>query len=394
MTQEKTRLKFRVSAFDGVSAGGMPEPRWTEKWGVGLFDYEEFHVTDQLLKLPFQETPAKTVCVFSIAGGALAFRHLDADRRAEVNGVERKDAVVTVGDTIKIGDTLTIEVTLAPPKVSARSDAAGVGPALGAKGDSPRNDGEEGPTLTFAPSGLTEAAIPPAPVFDEASRSVEIHEPSLSFARPAPAPTPAKAEAVAVPRATGPLPGMIEEKVELADHPGRDGSLDDRVAAMAEANEDFPSIDEEGDGPSRGSFSDRIRAAFTRLLRRDALAVDESSARPWLPDAPADPGITKMTSAAYGRTEAPAPKPWIPDAVSPGSRMRGRAFVFLVAALGALMLAVGVFRIQNRVAALQEGRAPPAAEPMSEFAPSRGIPIELIEEKVRRMRAPARPSPR
>ena len=71
MTASKVRLKFRVSAHDGVSAGGLPEPRWTEKWGVGLFDYEEFHVTDQLLKLPFQEATPKTVCIFSIADGSL-----------------------------------------------------------------------------------------------------------------------------------------------------------------------------------------------------------------------------------------------------------------------------------------------------------------------------------
>ena len=170
--------------------------------------------------------------------------------------------------------------------------------------------------------------------------------------------------------------------------------------------------------------------ASKRILRRDDInppeepfPAEEEDGRsgPWIPEGMADPGISptsdvhrseaatkiyqkeakpkepksKRPTFADEETEsAPAPRPWIPDAISAAARIRGRALVFLVAAIGTLMIAVGVFRIQNRVAEIEEKRKPIHVEPMSEFAPSRGIPIEIIEDKVRRMRPAPGPNRR
>jgi hypothetical protein len=455
VTQEKTRLKFKVSAHDGVSDAGMPEPRWTEKWGVGLFDYEEFHVTDQLLKLPFREAVPKTVCIFSIADGALSFRLLDADRRAEVNGVERADAIVTTGDKIKIGEALTIEVSLAPPKAKSRANAAG--PALAMGGEIPKLEPEDGPTLTFSSTESKELVRPerqiepqiaepaPSPIFQERSRSIEIQEPSLSLQRPektkpTPEPSPRSFSAGPIPsliddakvefaptfgapphgrrpeKKAATLPprpeslggpagrrkNLIEEpKVELADHAGPDRSLDERMEAMADlTNESIqPLYAKEAKLDARPNFGERILAAIAKILRRDDLNPPEDlfgqgqeeagEAKPWLPDGIADPGITRSSSAAYG-APAPAkvsskqePKPWIPEMISAASRIRGRALVFLVAAIGTLMILVGIVRIQIRISALQNGRKP---APVESVTPERGLPIEVIQDQVRRMR--------
>ena len=492
MTQEKTRLKFRVSAS---------EPSWTEKWGVGLFPNEEFHVTDQLLKLPFQERAPKTVCIFSLVDGVLAFRLADEDRQAQVNGAERKDALVTSGDRIKIGDTLTIEIALAPPKVKAR--AAEAGPALGGMAEIPQLDPEDGPTLTFAPTGTTETRLTApsgpsvrervrerirekeraveesarSPVFEEISKSLEIQEPSFNPGRPSPdaverakfgisktrspdrrpnGPMPgyvqddkvelhgmlpsaaAKKRESSNPRpipkrpaslsstggalptsipprpisiSSGPMPGYVQDaKVELDDvpHVTKDRSLDDRMAEIA-GESIRPLYAKEADLGTRPTFGERILSAISRILKRDELdpvedpfAEDGPDTRPWLPEGIADPGISEMRTAVYGssgekhREKTPKysaipPKPWIPEAISAAARIRGRALVFLVAAIGTLMIAVGVFRIQYRVAVLQESIKPLPPDEHTALAPSRGLPIEILEDKVRRMRPP--PSP-
>lgn len=414
MTASKVRLKFRVSAYDGISAGELPEPRWTEKWGVGLFDYEEFHVTDQLLKLPFQEATPKTVCIFSISDGSLAFRMLDPDRRSTVNGVERRDAVVTTGDKIKIGDTLTIEVALAPPKNAARAAA---GPSLAdALPEIPKLDPEEGPTLTLAPAGSHEveqkrdADIPPSPIFHDASRSVVIDEPSLNgFQKKKPTAFEPELTPRPAPKTEGPLPGFVPEaKVELADvpHAAPDRSLDERMRAMAVLTDENirPLYAEDADLSAKPTLAERIMSAIARILRRDDVnpleepfpVENTDPARPWIPDGVGDPGFAKRPA----RESAPkspfpdrpgvltSPKPWIPEFVSAAARVRGRALVFLVAAIGALMIAVGVFRIQYRIAQIQAPR--PEDVPKVEPEMSRGLPISIIEEKVRRMRAPVR----
>jgi hypothetical protein len=485
VTQEKIRLKFRVSAFDGVSSGGMPEPRWTEKWGVGLFDYEEFHVTDQLLKLPFQDATPKTVCVFSIFEGALAFRHLDTDRRAQVNGVERTQAIITTGDKIKIGETLTIEVAHAPPKSKSRANAPGPTASIAKPiADLPRLDPEEGPTLTFSPTGSHESerpgmrttaggdidfgpTIPPSPVFPEQEHSIEIQEPSLNALRGA---RPRKKETTAIPdRPAGPMKGMEPEgkvelmtgngkrgvipprpaslsagpmkgmepegKVELDDgkspsgiprrpasmsagpmkgmepegkvelmEPGkvsRDRSLEDRMEAMAELTDDHikPLYADEADLSSKPTFGERILSAIARILKRDDMdppaerfPLDEKDpSKPWIPRPKADPDFfsSPHDEKKQRREEPQEPKPWIPEFISAASRIRGRALIFLVAAIGTLMIAVGVFRIQYKIATLKSPMVPTESRP-AEFEMGRGIPIEIIEDKVRRMRPPRR----
>ncbi len=345
-SQEKTRIKFRVSAADGVTSSGQPTSQWTEKWGVSLFDFEEFHVTDQLLKLPFQENPPKTVCVFSVATGALQFRLLDSDRLAAVNGVERREAIVGVGDRIRIGETLTIEVVLAPQVSSSNLDSTPVGRSR-----------EDGPTLTLTTSGPVapekeaEKESPPAlarKIFaDRTDGSIEIDEPS--FKRPAtPAPVATAAPAVSRPKKSL----LPEPKVELVNlpHAVRDDSLESRMAEFADTKS-LKTANLDG----APTLAERILGALSRVLRRDDLTPpdelpsESTAAKPWIPAEYRDPGIQAMRSAHYGAETLSSPRPWIPQADEPGARLRGRALVFLVAAAGTLMIAVGVMRILDGV---------------------------------------------
>jgi hypothetical protein len=598
VTQEKTRLKFRVSAYDGVTAGGLPEPRWTEKWGVGLFDYEEFHVTDQLLKLPFQEATPKTVCIFSILDGGLSFRLVDGDRRAKVNGVDRRDALITTGDKIQIGETLTIEVALAPAKAKAKDSAPGPSLVAGAS-DIPRVDREDGPTLTFAPTGSHKSdqpgmisgrkhgsdlnpepkdidfseygvpppvdpnegpVIPPSPIFAEVSRSIEIQEPSFNALQRGPrlkrdataiAPRPAgpmkgmeaqtkvelydekdkgyvipprpaslsagpmkgmepegkvalsdgttppggvrrpvstsagpmkgmepegkveladgkKRGGVIPPRpaslsagpmkgmepegkvtlsdgktppggvrkpvstSAGPMKGMEPEgKVELSDgksptgkshsagpmrgmepddkvelaesphHTGRDRSIDERMDAMADLTTDSikPLFADEADLGIQPTFGERILAAISKLLKRDDLdppdelfgSEDHHSSKPWVPEGLTDPGFSRSPEKTPPPSKE-APQPWIPDFISAAARIRGRAFIFLFAAIGTLMIAVGVFRIHYRIAQMKTPEVIAEPSKVEDFPPSRGLPLSIIEDKVRQMRQPRRES--
>ncbi len=445
MVQEKTRIKFRVSAADGVAASGLPAPRWTEKWGVSLFDYEEFHVTDQLLKLPFQETPPKTVCVFSLATGALRFKLLDSDRIAEVNGVRSREAIVGIGDRIRIGENLTIEVVLAPkadgergPSVSNQTpkplSASEMKTSLFA-GSSP----EEGPTLTLTSSGPVQAGQ----IFAEQSASIEIDEPSFKRPSAEPAldtsPAPSQTASPAVTRKSpfaidGSSPNILateptletvqpaakpaatrnpqasavprpaknilkpEPRVELANlpHAIRDDSLDSRAAGMAETADALdPVYPRNAKLDARPSFSEKILSAFSKVLRRDeltppeALPSDQAGAKapqPWIPAEHRDPGIQAMTAANYGSatTGGRPAQAWIPQSEPAGARMRGRALVFLVAAGGTLMIAVGVFRIYESFRREEAERA--ATTPVSFSELNRGVPVEVLEEKVRRMR--------
>lgn len=429
MTQEKIRVKFRVSAFDGISSAGLPEPRWVEKWGVNLFDYEEFHVTDQLLKLPFQENPPKTVCTFSISGGSLAFRILDEDRRAEVNGVEQRESLVSTGDKIKIGDTLTIEVVLAPPKSYAKLATANLAPVK----ETPRPEGD-GPTLTLIPMGeltsvpsIREPQLAPAPIaaapimpreiplieepappvvtapksalpalakgqslFKETSGAPEIMEPSF---KPTPIPPPAATLKSFDPKSRHSL--FDEPKIELQASPHL--THDESLGGPENGLNPAPVYAADADLRPRLTFGEKILSAFAKMLRRDDLDPPEEPfaadtrpglAKPWIPAGMKDPGITPAAGASYGTRpvkNSPSPQPWIPEALTQAARMRGRALVFVVAAIGALMIAVGVFRIQNRVA---EITAEEEKSEFSKFENSRGIPIDVIEEKVRRMRRP------
>lgn len=156
---DKIKLKFRVTAKDG------PSGRWSEKWGVSLLPHEEFHITDQLLKLPFQEHQPVTVCTFSVPKGKLVFQMVDEDRVASVNGVRQKKSPLRLGDKVQIGEGVIIEVMVAPAflkEVIEQSD----GPTLlttKSKGNSgsiaiptehdeiPAIEGLQEPTLTLAP---------------------------------------------------------------------------------------------------------------------------------------------------------------------------------------------------------------------------------------------------
>lgn len=406
--QEKIRLKFRVSAFESA---GAAEPKWTEKWGVGLFSFEEFHVTDQLLKLPFQENPPKTVCTFSVAETLLRFRLMDPDRTASVNGLPKKEGLLVVGDRIRIGETLSIEILLAPGKPPVRASA--VQSAMQA----------DGPTLIFTEGSLETALREEAngPAFQAANLSMpEIHEPSV-MTRLA---TPTLPESSAHHTSRGTTPSMAfeptsetvrpdlaprlepntrrpffmpEPKVELAHvpHAVRDTSLDGPEQRELADGKDLvePLYAEKAELDSRLTFAEKILSVVAKVLRRDDLnppsekfPLDEETfppnstpvaaiaVKPWSPQRDS----VKVSTMA----SRPELKPWSPPAESRGARLRGRALVFLVAAAGALMLAVGVFRVYSKVHDERELKKSES----SLFQYQRGVPLEQIEEKVRRMR--------
>lgn len=417
--KEKIRLKFRVSAFEGA---GATEPKWTEKWGVGLFSFEEFHVTDQLLKLPFQETPPKTVCTFSVAETLLRFRLLDPDRTATVNGLPKKEGLLVVGDRIRIGETLSIEVLLAPGKPPVRASA--VSSAMQA----------DGPTLIFTEGSLE---APPEvgvkePAFQAGKLDMpEIHEPSVQTRlamptlsetsaahspRPESSSMPFEATLETVrpdlapklePNARHPF-FMPEPKVELANvpHAVRDSSLDgQREKEFEEEKESVkPVYTENADLESRLTFAEKILSVVAKVMRRDDLnppsekfPLDQETFRsnsgsakpipvkPWNPRAEtANPSHRTKDTVLNGETTGGRPdlKPWTPAPESRGTRLRTRALVFLVAAAGALMIAVGVFRVYSKVHQEQEAKKIEAGL----FQYQRGVPLKHIEEKVRRMR--------
>lgn len=319
------RLKFRVSS--------VIEPKWSEKWGVSLSPGEEFHVTDKLLKLPFQENPPKTVCTFSITAGGLSFQHLDLDRVVTLNGVAKRECMPKVGDKIKIGETIVLEIVTAPIAKSLVKAEDQEGPSISETigREEPTNPAiaTEGPTLTMT---MSAQVLPVPSIHKDMSGSLEIPEPSLSSIKnheipeleskpdvkeARPAPTAYKPQ----PMTSGPFkvgPVLAEPKVELAKspHAHRDPSLD---------------------------------------------------------------GADEVTEEEI----VPAPKPWIPDAFSAGARLRGRALVFLVAAAGTLMLAMGAMKIFDQIQGTSSSARVEAAK-AQEY--SKGIPIEFIEEKVRRMK--------
>lgn len=166
---QKIKLKFRVTAKSG------PNGRWSEKWGVSVFSHEEFQVTDQLLKLPFQGKTPEVIFAFSVPHGKLEFKMIDEDRTASVNGTRSRKSDLKVGDKISIGEQILVEVILAPSQSGSENisttpeplvattqtfsipldDEESDGPTLSSvslEDDFPPLDSlEPNPTLTFAP---------------------------------------------------------------------------------------------------------------------------------------------------------------------------------------------------------------------------------------------------
>lgn len=379
MAAEKVRLKFRVSS--------TKEPKWTEKWGVNLTAGEEFHVTDKLLKLPFQETPPKTVCTFSVDRGALLFQHLDLDRLATRNGTPENECNPSVGDKILIGGTILVEVLVAPlVRASARADES-PGPQvreIPEMKDLDRKPTADGPTLT-----LTDTTASTLPILSNASRSLEIDEPSLKMVRPE--------LAEGMPKFSLPP----EPKIELANspHSHRDDSLDSRMAAITESalggvRPLYPSKAKLG---TRQTLSEKIFGAVAKVLKRDELnpprdrfpldadstepgiQMDRPDVKPWKPAEK----VLRSEYTASTQVHRTPQKPWVPAPAPAGARLRGRALVFLVAAAGALMLAVGVLKISNQFGGDSTEKS---EEAISRPEMSPGIPVDVIEEKIRKMR--------
>ncbi len=417
-TTEKVRLKFRVSS--------TKDPKWTEKWGVSLTTGEEFHVTDKLLKLPFQENPPKTVCTFSVDAGSVLFQHLDRDRIVTRNGTPESACSPRVGDKILIGETILLEVLVAPTaKASARA-AESPGPTLGGIPDILDMDSAlkaDGPTLTltqFPVEAATAVALeaPPKNSSTPAVRSapespymgghsLEIQEPSLEMVRPDLSPptvkkTAAKSNADAYPSAM-PTPktfGPAEPKIELANspHTQRDDSLDERMAAMTESELDGvkPLYAEKAQlSGSKQSFSEKILSTVAAVLKRDDLnpprdkfPLEKDATNPGIrldrvePSSRAAPKKTKSEFTASPQVNRNTAKPWIPEATPSGARLRGRAMIFLMAAGGTLMLVVGIMKISNQFGGASSAGSDSVVE-MSQL--DRGLPVEVIQDKVRKM---------
>lgn len=388
---EKIRLKFRVSS--------LTEPKWTEKWGVSLTASEEFHVTDRLLKLPFQENAPKTVCRFSVEQGILQFHQVDLDRLMTLNGMPTKDSHPKIGDQIRIGGTIQIEVVLAPAKeIQTTSFPATPVTSTFSNLDTIPEIKSDGPTLTTTTT---------------TSHSLEIREPSLKMVQTE---MPLHRRGDTYPGTTVPTPPPPESfcppepKVELASSPHlqRDDSLEERMAAMTESELDGVRplyLEKTKLSSKRLSISEKILTAVARVLRRDELnppveqfPLDKESTNSGM--VVLDQPLTK--SIQTGRNEfspspqvvrkpmpqkpqptKPQPKVWTPSAASSGARMRGRALVFVVGAAGALMLAVAFFKFVNPFGSTDSGTGT-GGSTQTQF--KKGIPVEVLEEKVRKMR--------
>ncbi len=131
-------LKFRVYSRSAS------KKRWNEKWKLKLVSGEEFHVTNQLLKIPPSDevAPSDIVCVFYIQDGSLYFQMRDDHRTSIINGVARPDAVVGKGDRIAIDEYAEILILQAP-------QASVDGPTLTDVGALEEGDG---PTLAMEAS--------------------------------------------------------------------------------------------------------------------------------------------------------------------------------------------------------------------------------------------------
>lgn len=415
---EKVRLKFRVSAFEGGAENS--EARWTEKWGVSLLGLEEFHVTDHLLKLPFQETPPKTVCIFSVSEGILNFRLLDSDRTSAVNGVPKKEAIIGMGDRIRIGETVSIEVILAPEarvQSQSRKEPAFFSPApvapISPVPDYPSIAGsEDGPTLilsldtlkttpTSAPQAVPRVAQKSDPMFaDLTNVPIDVHEPSFLVPVVAPVSESLTKETVRPELSPGSSGRSAyvhppEPKVELANvpHAARDESLEDRMAAMTGASFGGvkPFYADKANLNSKQTFAEKILAVVASVLRRDDLGPPaepfplDGEIKGWESQPELKARTVTRPIALKGKAVPPLMRPaaFIPQAENPAARLRGRAIVFLLAAAFALTLAVSAFRIWNH--SVEEDSQGPA-KGFSEWAMPRGVPIEFLEEKVRRMK--------
>lgn len=233
---DKIKLKFRVTAKDG------PSGRWSEKWGVSLLPHEEFHITDQLLKLPFQEHQPVTVCTFSVPKGKLVFQMVDEDRVASVNGVRQKKAQLRLGDKVQIGEGVIIEVMVAPAflkevieqsdgptLITARPKSNSGSISIPAEHDEiPAIEGLQEPTLTLAPQEKERIAAEEKFRQEKAQQALEPEK--KADLEEAPHPTkdpginpdyiPEEADAHALkPLAEAKDPGFTEPKKESAPQP-------------------------------------------------------------------------------------------------------------------------------------------------------------------------------
>jgi len=382
----------------------MTEPKWTEKWGVNLTASEEFHVTDRLLKLPFLENAPKTVCKFSVEQGVLHFHQVDLDRLATLNGSPTRESRPKVGDQIRIGGTIQIEVVLAPvpePKTTTLSATPINAPTFASLDTIPEIK-TDGPTLTNTTT----------------SRSIEVREPSLKMVQSPLMPVHQRGNTY--PGMTVPVPPAPEsflppeQKVELASSPHlqRDDSLDEKMAAMTESELDGVRplyLEKTKLSSKRLSISEKIFSAVAKVLRRDELNPPEekfpldkemTNSGMIVLDQPltksiqtariqGEPKISRSEFSPSPQVDrqpsktAPKPKVWTPSASSSGARMRGRALVFVVGAAGALMLAVAFFKFVNPFGGAGSGDTS-GGSALTRF--EKGIPVEILEEKVRKMR--------
>ncbi len=367
----------------------MKEPKWTEKWGVSLTSGEEFHVTEKLLKLPFQETPPKTVCTFSIDQGSLRFQHLDTDRKVTHNGKPEKECRPNVGDKLLIGETIQVEVLAAPIAKSLVTvkEEDSLGPVIRSEISIPEADG---PTLTMTMTA-TPMEVESLSPFSAGTRSIQIPEPSIEMVRPD-----------LSPRTRPLLPP--EPKVELADSPHGhiDRSIEERMAGMTESELDGvrPFYPEKAKLSSKSvSFAEKIMNTISKVIHKDdihppsekfPLEKDPTNTGYKL-EHPPEPKKRKNEFKPTPPVSRQSGKKWVPETKEKSSSLGGRALVFLVAATGALMLAVGVFQVMNRVekgsAVVHSEKAKPTelTEHVEHKPYERGIPVDLIEMQVRKM---------
>lgn len=189
-------LKFRVQSRSAS------KKRWNEKWKIRLSAGEEFHVTDQLLKL--KGVDPTIVCAFYVQDGSLYFQMRDDEFNAIVNGVSRRDAVVGKGDRIAIGELAEIQVLVAPNASKTEPTLTDVG-----------GEESDGPTLAMEPAESSSGGVSADKEIDTSPGVIEagmeeipdIAEPTTFLdARKKPAPlraAPKREEKVEEPETTG-----------------------------------------------------------------------------------------------------------------------------------------------------------------------------------------------
>jgi hypothetical protein len=416
-SDQKIKLKFRVTSQNG------PNGRWSEKWGVSVYSHEEFQVTDQLLKLPFQGKTPEVICSFSVPQGQLEFKMIDEDRTAAVNGIRTRKINLKVGDRLSIGEQILVEVLIAP---ELKTDSSSPKSKVGEETDGPTlssippedefpplGDIEPNPTLTFAPQDDSfdfkmeqqrieaeeknkkerekaandaihfkdqkfSLAETPHETFDPGfagQASLELEEPTVESPREVSAPQPIFLEETQASSrvihkdhlspATETIPTQMHpgdlEATRVVNYPKEKTQITTQSSA--------PEAPIQLENQAAAAVLEKIHSVKESSLRPENIADLKSKSQP---KTPVHQDLKTVTNAGTKSVQKPALKPWIPEFQPLTERVKKRAIVFLGSAFVALALGAFAF--------VKWGSAPSAVT--SEAIGTAQVPESLVNDKI------------